>query len=104
LYLDSGGHNSEARYEALQLLNNPLQLERVGLAQTGFIMTNRSSPAGHCTNLKDQVPGSVKRDASSADVPLSKKNETMLLSLQHFPGIENGASAENGNHVDPFGK
>jgi hypothetical protein len=46
LYLGSGGHNSEARSKALQLLNNPLQLERVGLDQTGFIRTKPGSPAG----------------------------------------------------------
>jgi hypothetical protein len=41
LYLQSGGLN-------LELLYNPLQLERVGLAQTGFIRTNPQAPAGRC--------------------------------------------------------
>ncbi len=51
LCLDSGGHNSEARSKALQVLNNPLQLERVGLAQTGFIRTKPGSPAGPCVHV-----------------------------------------------------
>jgi hypothetical protein len=42
------GHNSEARSKALYLLYNPLQLERVGLALTGFIRTNPRAPAGPC--------------------------------------------------------
>jgi hypothetical protein len=41
MYLQSGGLN-------LELLYNPLQLERVGLAQTGFFRTNQPAPAGLC--------------------------------------------------------
>ncbi len=41
LYLQSGSLN-------LHLVYNPLQLERVGLAQTGLIVTKSLSPAGPC--------------------------------------------------------
>jgi hypothetical protein len=50
-YLFVSGHNSEARYKALHLLYNPLQLERVGLAQTGFIRTKGPPPSENsCKN------------------------------------------------------
>ncbi len=54
LYLQTGGLN-------LQLLYKSLQLERVGLALTGFIRTNPPAPAGRC------VHGRLNDDATKAD-------------------------------------
>ncbi len=73
VYLQSGGRNA-------QLIYNQKQLERVGLAQTGFIMTNRPSLAGRCLRLCSQklVPDTFNGDVTvqivaplNFDVPLT---------------------------------